>query len=114
MGYSKNIIPEPIRKLEFGGITDTFADLGSPFTRPIRILQIKNTTDVTLEVTIDGTNVNFELPTNSFDLYDVSTNRAPQEMALMRAGIQLQVKRPSSEADPMVGAAIVQTWIGEV
>ncbi len=114
MGYPKNIIPEPVRRLDFSGITGTFADIGSPFDSPIRLLQIKNTTDVTAEVSIDETNVHFELPANSFDLYDISSNRTPLEMALLRAGIQLQVRRPASELDPTSGAVIVQTWIGEI
>ena len=113
MAYPKHIIPEAVRRLAFGGITGTFADLGTPFDQPVRILQIKNTTDVTSEITIDGTNVNFELPANSFDLYDVSANRTPQEMALLRVGIQLQARRPAAEANPIEGAVIVQTWIGE-
>lgn len=114
MGYPKHVIPETVRRLDFGGITGTFADLGGPFERPIRLLQIKNTTNQTAEVTIDGTNVNFELPTNSFDLYDVSTNRTPKEMAMLRQGIQLQVRRPAAEPNPVSGAVIVQTWVGEV
>ena len=88
--------------------------MGAALSDPLRILQFKNTTDVTAEITIDGTNVNFEIPTNSFDLYDLSANNAPDEMALLRAGIQLQVRRPAAELDPTEGAVIVQTWIGEV
>lgn len=114
MGYPKNLIPDTIRRIAFGGITDTFANIGIKFAFPVRIFQIKNTTNVTAEVTIDGTNVNFELPTNSFDLYDVSSNRTPDDMAFLTAGIQLQVRRPASEANPTEGAVIVQTWIGEV
>ncbi|KKN10536.1 hypothetical protein LCGC14_1035560 [marine sediment metagenome] len=114
MGYQKNIIPEAVRRLDFSGISGTFADLGAELSDPLRILQFKNTTDVTAEITIDGTNVNFEIPTNSFDLYDLSANNAPDEMALLRAGIQLQVRRPAAELDPTEGAVIVQTWIGEV
>lgn len=113
MGYPKNLIPEPVRRVAFGGITAVFADLGTPFTKPIRILHFKNTTNQTAEITVDGTNVNFEIPANSFDLYDISANRTPEEMALFREGIQLQVRRPSSEIDPTSGAVIVQIWIGE-
>lgn len=114
MGYPKNLVPEPVRRLAFGGITATFADLGGPFTRPIRIIHLKNTTNQTAEITIDGTNVNFEIPTNGFDLYDISANRTPEEVALLIERIQLQVRRPAAEINPTSGAVIVQTWVGEI
>lgn len=113
MGYQKNLIPEPVRRIAFGAISGTFTDLGSSFDQPVRLLQIKNTLDVTAEISIDGIDVNFELPTNSFDLYDISSNRTPQEMAFLRSGIQLEVRRPAGEANPTEGAVIVQTWVGE-
>lgn len=114
MGYAKSIIPEPVRRVAFGAISGTFIDLGSILDEPVRLLQIKNTLDVTAEVSINGVDVHFELPPNSFDLYDISTNRTPLEMALLRAGIQLEVRRPAAEGNPTEGAVIVQTWIGEI
>lgn len=114
MGYPKHLIPQAVRRLAFGGITDTFANLGAAFTQPVRIFHIKNTTNQTAEITVNGTDVNFELPANSFDLYDITTNRAPNEMGLLRSNIQLQARRPAAEPNPTSGAIIVQIWVGEV
>ena len=38
MAYPKNIIPEPVRRLDFSGINGTFTDLGTPFDSPVRVL----------------------------------------------------------------------------
>jgi len=115
MGYPKCIIPQAVRRLAFGSITGTFANLGTALTRPLRILHIKNTTNQTAEVSINGTEVNFEIPANSFDLYDITTNKAASDEAgMLRSAIQLQVRRPAAEANPTSGAVIVQSWVGEI
>jgi len=51
---SQRIAFEPLRSLDFGSISDTYALVGTPFANPVRMILIDNTTDINLLVSFDG------------------------------------------------------------
>lgn len=66
---------DTLRSLAFGGISGTYAALGTAFTRPVRVFKIVNNTDGDMFISTDGaTDMDF-IPANSFCLYDLSSNR---------------------------------------
>lgn len=66
---------EPLRTLAFGGISGTYASIGTPFVHPSRLLYIVNTTDADLTFSDDGVNDQFVIPATSYILLDIGSNK---------------------------------------
>src|SRR5574340_251632 len=113
MAYPKELSYDTLRTLAFGGISGTYAIVGTVFSRPVRVIKIANTTDRTIVVSTDGATDMDILPTNTLTLYDLSTNKIRDEGAFFAQGKAIYVKRPAAEANPTVGAVYV-TVIGGV
>lgn len=107
MGYPKELTYDTLRSLAFGGITGAYAIVGAVFSRPVRLLKIVNTTDRTIEVSTDGVTTEDILPTQTFVLYDLSTNKIRDEGAFFRQGKAIYVRRPAAEANPTSGSVHV-------
>lgn len=114
MGFPKKLTYDDIRTVAFGSITGTFTTLGSAFTRPARLIKIVNTTNQTAEITTDGTNVEDIVPSNSFTLYDLTTNRVNDEGAFFASGTQFSVRRPAAEVNPISGSVYLIMIGGEI
>jgi len=68
------LYPEVLRTLAFGGISGTYAGIGSALLNPARILYLVNATDVLLTFSFDGINDHFVIPSQSYLLFDVTSN----------------------------------------
>jgi len=95
-----------IRAVEAGNLTDSYQNLGSALTEPVYILMLKNTTDVTVLISEDGTNDHYELPPGASETYDLQANRA-DGLALKRCGLQFKVKI-NNGVTPSCGRVILQ------
>jgi|SRR5271157_849218 len=71
------IVADVIRTLAFGGISGSYAVVGTPVSHNWRMFRITNNTNGDLLFSLDGTNDNFFVPASSFVLYDISTNAPP-------------------------------------
>lgn len=90
---------DTLRSLAFGGISGTYAALGSPLATNTRIFKLTNGTDGDLFVTLDGTNNHIFLPAGSFTLYDLSTNSPPINVTdnlVLAIGTQFSVKQSTA------------------
>ena len=67
---------EPIRELAFGGITNVYAAVGTPFLYPCRMLVLFNNTDVLLAVSFDGVTDHLAIPGGGQIIFDFTTNRS--------------------------------------
>jgi hypothetical protein len=66
---------EPLRSLAFGGISGTYAPIGTPFDNAVRILLIDNLTDANLTISFDGVNDHLIIASSSGRIIDYATNR---------------------------------------
>ena len=102
---------EAARTLAFGSISGTYADVGSVTANPVRIIMVKNLTDVAVTVSADdGTTDWFDLPANGADTIDVFTNGGP-DGAYLPVGSQFQVKDQGSGAAS--GKVVIQCYYVE-
>lgn len=113
MGYPKEIVFDGIRQLAFGGITNVYAAVGGALTTPARIVKIQNTTNQTIELSIDGVNTHDIIPSNAFALYDLTANKTRDEGIYFREGRIFYVRRPAAEANPTSGSVYITVLIGE-
>lgn len=93
MSLSIRAYPETLRTLAFGAIGAGYTALGTPFIHPIRLFLIQNTTDVLITVSFDGANDHMVIPSNSFILLDISSNRdSAAEEWYFAQGTQISIK----------------------
>jgi hypothetical protein len=98
MEYAKELTYDAIRTLGFAGIGVAYAAVGVAFTRPVRLMKIVNTTNQSLDVSLDGVTDHDIVPANSFTLYDLTTNKVRDEGAFFRVGRRVFVKSTSGVA----------------
>lgn len=67
---------EPVRTIAFGSILAAYAPVGTAYDDPVRIYYLQNLTDATLMFSWDGVNDHFPLPSTSFLLIDVTSNKS--------------------------------------
>jgi len=97
-----------LRSLAFGGISGTYAAVGTPLTVNWRMFRITNNTNGDLFISFDGTNNNLFVPASSFVLYDLSANAAPvteSDTFVMQVGTQFYAKQSTA---PSSGAVYVE------
>ena len=101
---------EGVRTVAFGSLTSSYADIGAATTHPIRIIMVKNTTDVSITVSADdGTKDWFDIPAGGADVLDVTTNGLDAGWFLP-VGSQFQVKDQGTGATE--GKVIIQCFYG--
>lgn len=101
---------EPVRSLAFGGISGTYAAIGTAFAFPSRQTFIQNLTDATLMFSIDGINDHFPLPSSGFFLNDITSNRTEMGGSFCLAqGTIIYVKTIGT---PGTGSVYVSTAYG--
>jgi len=92
---------DTLRSVAFGGISSSYAALGSPLTHNWRIVKIVNTTDGDLIISTDNTvSAGMDLiPAGSFTLYDLASNNSPltpADVFVMAKSTQFYVKQSTA------------------
>lgn len=97
-----------LRVLSFGGISGTYATIGTALAFNFRAFRVINATNGDVFVSTDGTNNKLFLPANSFVLYDLAAN-APNvhntDGFVFAAGTQFYVKQSTA---PSSGAVYIE------
>ncbi len=99
---------DALRSLAFGGISGSYATVGTPLTRNWRMFRITNNTDGDMFISADGTTDNLFVPKNGFVLYDMSTNApsvSQSDTFVMGIGTQFYVKQSTA---PTSGAIYIE------
>lgn len=86
---------DTIREVAFGGISGTYATVGSPLTDHARIIRFVNSTNAEVYVTTDTSENELRLAASSFVLFDFSTNKIRDDGLFVHIGIQFYVKQVS-------------------
>lgn len=99
---------EPLRTLAFGGISGTYAGIGTALSNPSRQLYIVNTTDVLLTFSDDGVNDHFVIPAMSYILLDTASNKTMLGGSFtISQGTRIYVK-----GAPTLGSVYLSTMYG--
>ncbi len=96
------------RTLAFGGISGSYATVGTPLSHNWRAFRIVNATDGDLIFSLDGVANNLFVPANTFVLYDISTNSSPAntiDTLVFGIGTQFYVKQSTA---PTSGAVYIE------
>jgi len=99
---------EPIRSLAFGGISASYAAVGTPFDNPCRLICFTNNTEGDVFFSRDGSTDELFLAAGSFKLFDVQTNVRPtgESASVFEKGTQWYVKQIES---PVSGSVYIET-----
>lgn len=110
-GSEITALGEDVRYLAFGAISGVYANVGDPTSSPIRVIILKNATDVTLEVSWDGgATTPFRLPAGSHDTVDITSNQKSGGGLFLPTNSQFQVRDIGPAAS--AGEFIVQCFYG--
>lgn len=98
---------EPLRSLAFGGISGSYATVGSATTNPTRLICITNDTEGNMLFSRDGTTDEIFVAAGSFKLFDLTSNARPvnQSDLVFEAGTQWYVKQ---EEAPVSGSVYIE------
>jgi len=98
---------EPIKTLAFGGISGSYASVGSATTHPIRAFKISNNTQGNLYFTTNTSQDEMFVAAGSFVLYDLQSNINPNQddKFVLKVGTQFSCKQISA---PVSGAVYIE------
>lgn len=105
MAFGTKVRFEAVRELAFGGITGTYAAVGTALTDHARLVTITNSTDVEMYISLNGTTDHLRLASNSFKLYDFSANKIRDDGLFVPVGTIFYVR------DVAAAAASGAVWI---
>ena len=107
---AQNVRFDTLRSLAFGSISGTFAAVGTPTTQNARLICITNTCDTDMFFSVDGSNNQLYVPSKSFKLFDLCTNRTHvDQVFVLPIGTQFYVKQVSA---PGSGSVIIEIVYG--
>jgi hypothetical protein len=94
MAYYSGIqaTPDILRSIDSATFTGAYQAVGTPLTRPIRLIKFVNDSSVPVTVSWDGINDNDYIPANAFALYDLTANEVKQDGWFIGEGTQFYVK----------------------
>lgn len=111
MAYGTRVMWDAVRELAFGGISGSYAALGTPLGDHIRILTISNSTDQEVYISFDGSTDHLRMPKNSFKLYDIASNKIRDDGMFLASGVQMYVKEVLAAVTE--GAVWIEVAFGE-
>jgi hypothetical protein len=76
MAYGKRATWDTIREETYDNLDTAYVVVGGTTTKSVRVVKFTNTTNKTVYFTDDNTEDQLKIPTNSFSLWDVTTNKA--------------------------------------
>lgn len=95
MAYGTRAKFNAIREIAFGGISGTYAALGTALTDHARIIRFVNSTNAEVYVTTDTSENELRIAAASFVLYDFSSNKIRDDGLFVHIGTQFYVKQVS-------------------
>jgi hypothetical protein len=106
---AKKVYFDTLRSLAFGGISGTYAAVGTPFTQEARIICFTNKTQGDMILSTDSTNTDGQifLPAGAFKLYDFTANLVPgkDDNFVIAKGTQFYVKQVTA---PVSGTVYIE------
>ena len=76
MSYGKRAGWDEIREETYNNLDAAYVAIGGVTTKGVRVVKFTNTTNQTVYFSDDGVTDKLKIPTNGFELWDVTTNKA--------------------------------------
>ena len=83
---------EPQRSLAFGAIGAGYMSIGAAMANPVRMYELHNLTDVTLQFSLDGIDDHFPLAANGYKVIDIASNETTTDGWYLGQGTSFYVK----------------------
>lgn len=97
MAYSRKLVYETRRSIDSATFTGSYQAIGGPLLHPCSLIKLVNNSSVLIDISIDGTTNHDVAPANSFWLYDVTSDSAPESGSIfIHQGTQYYVKGSAS------------------
>lgn len=105
---------DEVRTIDFSGISNAYAPIGTRLASAIRILHAQNLTDSILMFSYDGLVDHFPLNSQAYVIIDITTNQALTQGFFMPAGQRLYVRDMTDEGynAPTIGAVWLTVYSG--
>jgi len=110
MAYGRKVSFDAIREIAFGGIGAAYAAVGTATTDNARLININNSTDAEVYISLDGSTDHLRLPANSFKLFDFSANKIRDDGFFIARGTVFSVKQVSGA--PSSGSVWIEVVYG--
>lgn len=107
---SQTAVIDAYRTLAFGGISGSYAVVGTPFTHMTRLFCITNNTNGDLIFSLDGTTNQLFVAAASFKLFDLMTNKELSAPFFLPAGTQFYCKQKTA---PSSGDVYIEAIYGQ-
>ncbi len=105
---------DTIRELAFGGITSTYAPIGTPLGHYVRILTIKNYTDEPVSFSDDGVNHKLKYYPGGGQVWGMMGNKSGYSESFSEPwGTQWYARIASGGTNPTSGSVIIESVHGK-
>lgn len=105
MAFGTKVSVEPVREVAFGGISGTYAVVGTAISIRARIVNIHNATDAQIYVSLDGVNNHFRLAVAETKELNLTNNEVDEAGFFIGKGTQFWVKQVTA---PGAGAMWIE------
>lgn len=105
MAYGTKVAFEAVREVAAASITGTYTAVGTATIDHSRLISISNATNAEVYISFDGTTNNLRMASNSFKLFDFTSNKVQNDGLFLAEGTIFYIK--------LVGAAATtgSVWI---
>ena len=111
MGYGTRVKFDPIREIDSGSVSASYAAVGTPLNEHVRIVSFNNAMDDELYISFDGITDNLRIASNGFKLLDLSANKIRDDGLFLGVGTQIYVREVSDTVS--TGAFWVEVMYAE-
>ena len=112
MPRSIRMVPDPLRTLAFGSVSDVYMGIGTVTENTARMVYISNLTDNILLFSFDGVNDVFPLPVYGFVMLDICFNKDFGNYFGLKVGQRIYVKARNAVEVPKTGTVNVTVFHG--
>lgn len=110
MAYGTRATFDAVRELAFGGISGTYAAVGTALTDNARLIRFVNQTDVQVYISLDASTDHVRMAANSFFIMDFSANKIRDDGLFVPIGTIFYIKQVSGA--PASGSLWVEVVSG--
>lgn len=107
MAYGLHAVFDTLREVAFGSITASYVAVGSALAHEARMIQIVNSTDKALYISVNGSTNIVRVPAGTSQVLDFCTNQVGNQGFFLPIGTQFYVTRTEAGA-PGSGSIAIQ------
>jgi hypothetical protein len=107
MAFGTRVQFNPLGTVAFGSLTGSYTALGPPMPGHARVVKFSNSTNQDVLISADGVTDHLRVATNSFVLFDFSSNKIQEDGLFVQKGDQFYVKYAAAPASGNVWIEVI-------